>query len=208
MARYTDAKCRLCRREGRKLYLKGDRCESPKCAIAKRNFPPGQHGLSRSKLSPYGMQLREKQRAKRYYGLLERQFRRLFANAENMRGVTGTTLIQLLETRLDNLVFRLGFGASRAAARQLVRHGNVRVNGRKVDIPSFHVKVGQEISVKSKFKEHQMVKNALAQADKREALSWLDYSAETGAGRLLAVPSREDIPVDINEQLIVELYSK
>lgn len=208
MARYTEAVCRLCRREGRKLFLKGERCESPKCAIAKRNFPPGQHGLSRNKLSPYGQQLREKQRAKRYYGILERQFRRLFANAERMRSITGTALMQLLETRLDNLVYRLGFAASRAAARQLVRHGNVRVDGQKVDIPSFQVKVGQEITVKIQFKEHQMVKNALEQAGKREALSWLSYDAETGAGRLLAMPAREDIPVDVNEQLIVELYSK
>ena len=208
VARYTDAVCRLCRREGRKLYLKGTRCESPKCAINKRNFPPGQHGLSRSKLSPYGMQLREKQRAKRYYGILERQFRRMFANAESMRGVTGTTLLQLLETRLDNVVYRLGFASSRAASRQLVRHGNVRINGQKVDIPSYQVKVGQEITVKGKFKEHQMVKNALDQAAKRETLGWLNYSAETGSGRLLAVPAREDMPIDINEQLIVELYSK
>jgi small subunit ribosomal protein S4 len=208
VARYTDAVCRLCRREGRKLYLKGDRCESPKCAIAKRNFPPGQHGLSRGKLSPYGMQLREKQRAKRYYGILERQFSLIFDHAERMKGVTGTLLLQLLETRLDNLVCRMGFGASRAAARQLVRHGNVRVDGRKVDIPSFRVRVGQEITVKNKFKEHPMVKNALAQAGKRETLSWLEVNAETSVGRLIAVPAREDIPVDLNEQLIVELYSK
>ena len=156
MARYTEAVCRLCRREGRKLYLKGERCESPKCAINKRNFPPGQHGLSRSKLSPYGLQLREKQRAKRYYGILEAQFRRMFANAEQMKGVTGVALLQLLETRLDNVVYRLGFSPSRAGARQLVRHGNVRVNGSKVDIPSFQVKVGQEIQVKAKMKEHRV----------------------------------------------------
>lgn len=208
MARYTEAVCRLCRREGRKLYLKGERCESPKCAINKRNFPPGQHGLSRSKLSPYGLQLREKQRAKRYYGILEAQFRRMFANAEQMKGVTGVALLQLLETRLDNVVYRLGFSPSRAGARQLVRHGNVRVNGSKVDIPSFQVKVGQEIQVKAKMKEHALVKNSLEQSGKRGTLNWLQYSAETGSGRLLAVPSREDIPVDINEQLIVELYSK
>jgi small subunit ribosomal protein S4 len=208
VARYTEAVCRLCRREGRKLYLKGERCESPKCAISKRNFPPGQHGLSRGKLSPYGLQLREKQRAKRYYGILEAQFRRLFANAERMKGVTGVALLQLLETRLDNVVYRLGLAPSRAAARQLIRHGNVRVGGAKVDIPSFQVKVGQEIAVKAKLKEAAMVKNALEQAGKREGLSWLAYSAESGSGRLIAVPSREDIPVEINEQLIVELYSK
>lgn len=208
MARYTEAVCRLCRREGRKLYLKGERCESPKCAINKRNFPPGQHGLSRGKISPYGMQLREKQRAKRYYGILEAQFRRMFASAERMKGVTGVALMQLLETRLDNVVYRLGLAPSRAAARQLVRHGNVLVNGHKVDIPSCQVKVGQEITVKSRLKEAALIKNALEQAGKREALSWLQYSAETGSGRLLAVPAREDIPVDINEQLIVELYSK
>lgn len=208
MARYTDAVCRLCRREGRKLYLKGDRCESPKCAITKRNFPPGQHGLSKNKLSPYGQQLREKQRAKRYYGVLERQFHKTFERAERMKGVTGTLLLQLLETRLDNMVYRLGLAPSRAGARQLVRHGNVTVNGQKVDIPSFQVRVGHEISVRERFKEAQNVKDALEQAGKRERLTWLETNLETTTGRLLSMPARADIPVDINEQLIVELYSK
>lgn len=208
MARYTDAVCRLCRREGRKLYLKGDRCESPKCAINKRNFPPGQHGLGRGKLSPYGQQLREKQRAKRYYGVLEAQFRKTFDTADRLRGQTGTLLLQLLETRLDNVVYRMGFAPSRAAARQLVRHGNVTVNGAKVDIPSFRVKVGQEISVRTRFKEHTLVKNALEQASRREKMSWIDVDHDNSVGRLVAIPARTDIPIDINEQLIVELYNK
>lgn len=208
MARYTDAVCRLCRREGRKLFLKGERCESPKCAITKRNFPPGQHGLGRGKLSPYGQQLREKQRAKRYYGVLEAQFRKTFARAERMNGVTGTLLLQLLETRLDNVVYRLGLAPSRAAARQLVRHGNVTVNGQKVDIPSFQVRVGQDLSVRPRFKEAANITQSLEQAGKRERLNWLETNLETVSGKLLAIPARPDIPVDINEQLIVELYSK
>ncbi|MCL5271615.1 MAG: 30S ribosomal protein S4 [bacterium] len=208
MARYTDAVCRLCRREGRKLYLKGERCESPKCAINKRNFPPGQAGLGRNKVSPYGMQLREKQRAKRIYGLLEAQFRQVFARADHMNGVTGTLLLQLLESRLDNLVYRMGFATSRAAARQLVRHGNVLVDGRKIDIPSCRIKVGQVVTVKPRFKEAEMVKHSLDVAGKRPALSWIELNPETVSGRLLAMPAREDIPVELNEQLIVELYSK
>lgn len=208
MARYTDAVCRLCRREARKLNLKGERCESPKCALNKRNFPPGQHGLGRGKLSPYGQQLREKQRAKRYYGVLEAQFRKTFARAERLNGVTGTLLLQLLETRLDNMVYRLGLAPSRAAARQMIRHGNVLVNGKKVDIPSCQVRVGQEISVTSQLKESQAVKNALEQAGKREHLSWLETSIENVTGKLLAIPARTDIPVELDEQLIVELYSK
>lgn len=208
MARYTDAVCRLCRREGRKLNLKGERCDSPKCAINKRNFPPGQHGLSRGKISPYGLQLREKQRAKRYYGILERQFRRLFAIAESMRGVTGSILMQILETRLDNLVCRMGLATSRPGARQLIRHGHVLVDGQKVDIPSYQIRVGQVISLKPSMRDHATIKNSLETARRHEQLSWFEYNHETGEGRLLAVPTRQDIPVDINEQLIVELYSK
>ena len=208
MARYTEAVCRQGRREGKKLYLKGERCDSSKCAINKRNFPPGQHGLSRSKPTAYGLQLREKQRAKRIYGLMERPFRRLFAKADSMRDVTGMLLIQFLESRLDNLVYRLGLASSRAAARQVVCHGHVLVNGRKVDIPSCQIKVGQTIGLKTKFKEHPAVKKALEMNAKRGALSWLEFSPEELTGRLISRPVREDIPVELNEQLIVELYSK
>jgi small subunit ribosomal protein S4 len=198
----------LCRREGRKLYLKGERCDSPKCAINKRNFPPGQHGLRRSKTSPYGLQLREKQRAKRIYGVLERQFRRYFEIADSFRGVTGTNLMQLLERRLDNIVFRMGLASSRSAARQLVRHGGILVDSHKVDIPSFLVRVGQEVSVDTKSCEKLGVKQALDNMDKRGRLTWLEFSREKMAGKMLSIPSRADIPTEIDEQLIVELYSK
>ncbi len=208
MARYTGPVCRLCRREGRKLYLKGERCDSPKCAINKRNFPPGQHGLRRSKTSPYGLQLREKQRAKRIYGVLERQFRRYFEIADSFRGVTGTNLMQLLERRLDNIVFRMGLAASRSAARQLVRHGGICVDGHKVDIPSFLVRVGQEVSVDEQSREKLGVKQALDNMDKRGRMTWLEFSREKMAGKMLSIPSRADIPTEVDEQLIVELYSK
>lgn len=209
MARYSEAVCRLCRRENQKLFLKGDRCQSAKCAINKRNFAPGQHGLSRGrKISPYGQQLREKQRTKRYYGLLEKQFRRTFERADRMTGVTGTQLLQLLETRLDNLVYRMGFASSRPAARQLVRHGHVRVDGQKVNIPSYQVSVGQTVTVKDKLREHQIVSTGRALADKLPQMSWLEYNADQKTGRLLNLPERQDIPVEFNEQLIVELYSK
>lgn len=208
MARYTGPVCRLCRREGRKLYLKGERCDSPKCAINKRNFPPGQHGLRRSKTSPYGLQLREKQRAKRIYGVLERQFRRYFEIADSFRGVTGTNLMQILERRLDNIVFRMGLAASRSAARQLVRHGGVMVDGHKVDIPSFLVRVGQEVSLDEKSRNKAAVKQALDNMDKRGRLTWLEFSRENMSGKILSIPAREDIPTEIDEQLIVELYSK
>lgn len=198
----------MCRREGRKLYLKGERCDSPKCAINKRNFPPGQHGLRRTKTSPYGLQLREKQRAKRIYGVLERQFRRYFEIADSFRGVTGTNLMQLLERRLDNLVFRMGLATSRNAARQFVRHGSILVDGQKVDIPSFLVRVGQEITVEPTSREKDSVKRALDNMDKRGRLTWIEFSREKMGGRLLSIPSREDIPTEIDEQLIVELYSK
>ncbi len=191
-----------------KLYLKGERCESPKCAVHKRNFPPGQHGLGRRKTSPYGQQLREKQRAKRVYGVLERQFRQYFKIAERYRGVTGTTLLQLLERRLDNVVYRLGLAASRPAARQLIIHGHVLVNGRKVDIPSYSVRVGESVGLKARCREWPTVQRALELAGRRGRPAWLEYSAESGSGRLLSVPTRQDIPTEVNEQLIVELYSK
>jgi small subunit ribosomal protein S4 len=208
VARYIDAKCRLCRREGEKLFLKGARCVSSKCAIEKRNYPPGQHGQNRVKLSTYGQQLREKQKAKRIYGILERQFRRYFALADRYRGVTGTVLLQLLERRLDNIVYRLGLAASRAQARQLVRHGHFLVNGRRVDIPSYLVKPGEAIQVREKSRNLKVIVENIEEAAKRPLLQWLEWNPETWTGRMLAIPSREDIPVTINEQRIVELYSK
>lgn len=209
MSRYLGPVCRLCRREARKLHLKGERCESPKCAINKRNFPPGQHGLARGrKPSPYGQQLREKQRAKRTYGLMEKQFRRYFSIADRYRGVTGTNLMQLLERRLDNIVFRLGFTTSRAAARQMVTHGHVTIGGRKVDIPSYLVKVGQEVSLKAKIRKHEGIRRSLEHAERNGRLGWLDFSAETLTGKIVSIPSREEIPTEVDEQLIVELYSK
>lgn len=209
MARYHAAVCRLCRREGTKLYLKGERCFGQKCAVERQNYPPGQHGQSRRrKMSTYGLQLREKQKAKRIYGVLERQFRRYFETAERYRNVTGTVLLQLLERRLDSVVFRIGVASSRSAARQLIRHGHVRVNGRKVDIPSYLVKAGNEVAFSEKARSNPHVQAALALAERRGRVPWVDFSPETFEGRVTAIPEREDIPVDIKEQLIVELYSK
>ena len=209
MAVYHDAKCRLCRREGMKLFLKGSRCMSDKCAIERRGYPPGEHGKSRRvKVTNYGQQLREKQKARRIYGLLERQFRSYFTKAASAKGVTGETLLQMLETRLDNVVFRLGFTPNRASGRQLVRHGHVRVNGRAVDIPSFLVKAGDEISIREKSRKLAVVQSALEARKGQTAPDWLDLSVEKMSGRVLQIPSRGSIPVPINEQLIVELYSK
>lgn len=209
MARYTGAVCRLCRRERKKLYLKGERCYTSKCAVERRSYPPGQHGQSGGrKLSTYAMQLREKQKAKRIYGIFERQFRRYFQKADRWRGVTGTVLLQLLEGRLDNLVYRLGFASSRNSARQLVLHGHVLVDGEKVDIPSYSVSVGQEISIDEKARKSKFVQASLERLEKDGRLPWLEYKPESFSGRLLTVPAREDIPVDIQEQVIVELYSK
>ena len=208
MARYTEAKCRLCRREGEKLMLKGARCISSKCAIDRRNFPPGQHGQGRIKVSIYGQQLREKQKTKRIYGVLERQFRRYFAIADHYRGVTGTVLLQLLERRLDNIIYRLGIGGSRAHARQVVCHGHIRINGRRVDIPSYLVRVGEEITIAEDYRANKDVAASLEDANRRVRLTWLDWNPESFTGRVLSIPSREDIPVTVKEQLIVELYSK
>jgi len=208
VARYTEAKCRLCRREGEKLMLKGARCISSKCAIDRRNFPPGQHGQGRIKVSIYGQQLREKQKTKRIYGVLERQFRRYFAIADHYRGVTGTVLLQLLERRLDNIIYRLGIGGSRAHARQVVCHGHIRINGRRVDIPSYLVRVGEEITIAEDYRANKDVAASLEDANRRVRLTWLDWNPESFTGRVLSIPSREDIPVTVKEQLIVELYSK
>ncbi|MGH7545753.1 MAG: 30S ribosomal protein S4 [Gemmatimonadota bacterium] len=210
MSRYTGPVCRLCRREGEKLFLKGLRCFTDKCAIERRNYPPGQHGLARSRrrrLSDYGVRLREKQKVKRIYGLAEGQFRNLFDKALRTPGVTGENLVIALESRLDNVVYRLGFAPSRKAARQLVRHRHVLVNARPVDVPSYVVRPGEEIRLKEKSREMPMVKEAMErQGDLRP--SWLAVDEKTLSGRMLQRPTRADIPLAAQEQLIVELYSK
>ena len=209
MAVYHDAKCRLCRREGMKLFLKGARCNTDKCAIERRGYAPGEHGKSRRiKETNYGQQLREKQKARRIYGLLERQFRHYFEKAATAKGVTGEALLQMLETRIDNVVFRLGFAPNRAAARQLVRHGHVRVNGRKVDIPSYLLRVGDVVSLRDKSRQLAVVLSALEARKGQGAPEWLELSTEAMSGRVLSIPTRGSIPVPVNEQLIVELYSK
>jgi small subunit ribosomal protein S4 len=209
MARYIGPVCRLCRREGMKLFLKGERCYTEKCAIEKRNFPPGQHGKTRkSKMQGYGVQLREKQKVKRIYGVLEDQFRRYFEQAERTRGVTGVTLLQLLERRLDNVAYRIGFATSRPAARQLVRHGHFTVNGRKVDIPSFSVKPGDVVAVRQSSKQAPAIVHALEEVKGRGVPEWLQFDAAGMTAKVGSVPTREQINLPVQEQLIVELYSK
>ena len=209
MARYVGAVCRLCRREGMKLFLKGERCYTEKCAIEKRNFPPGQHGKTRkAKLAGYGVQLREKQKVKRIYGVLEDQFRRYFESAERQRGITGETLLQLLERRLDNVAYRMGLATSRPQARQLVRHGHVQVNGRKVDVPSYSVRVGEVISVRPTSQKDTALQHALEEVKGRGVPEWLSFDAEKMSGRINSLPTREQINLPVQEQLIVELYSK
>ena len=206
MSRYTDANCRLCRREGQKLFLKGDRCYSSKCAIDRRGYAPGQHGQGRSKISDYGLQLREKQKAKRFYGLQETQFRNLFDKAARKTGITGENLLILLETRLDNVVFRLGFASSRKEARQLVNHGHFKVNGRKVNIPSYEVKAGDVITVKEKSTNSPKFKEVKEMTI--TVPSWLTIDVEKLEGKILSVPTRAEIDTPVAEHLIVELYSK
>ena len=208
MARYTDAVCRLCRRENQKLFLKGDRCYTDKCAVERRASAPGQHGQGRSKASEYGLQLREKQKAKRYYGLLEHQFRSYFEMASKKQGKTGENLLSILETRLDNVVYRLGFAMSRAEARQLVRHGHFTVDGKKVDIPSFLVKPGMVIALKESDRSNEKFKASIEANSFRQPPKWLEYDANALAAKVAAVPVREDVDFPIEEQLIVELYSK
>lgn len=191
-----------------KLFLKGDRCFTNKCAIERRNFPPGQHGKRRSKILGYGIQLREKQKLKRFYGVLEGQFRLTFEAAERMRGVTGENLLSLLERRLDNVVHRLGFSGSRAQARQLVRHGHVRVNGRKVNVPSYVVGAGAVVSVKEKSKANPLIAGAVETAKGRGIPAWLELNASEFQGKVVTLPKREDVALQVNEKLIVELYSK
>ena len=206
MARYTGATCRLCRREGMKLFLKGDRCYTGKCAFDRRSYAPGQHGANKKKISGYGVQLREKQKAKRIYGVLESQFRSYYEKAENMKGITGENLLKLLEMRLDNVVFKLGYGASRNEARQLVTHGHFLVNGKKVDIASYKVSVNDVISVSEKSRGSEKFKTF---AENPKALpKWLEANVENYEGKVVAEPTREDLAVPVNETLIVELYSK
>lgn len=208
MARYTDSVCRLCRRENLKLFLKGERCYTDKCAIERRNYPPGQHGQGRPKFSEYSIQLREKQKVKRIYGLLENQFRRTFAEAARTKGITGETLLVLLERRLDSVAYRLGFASSRAEARTLVRHGHILVNGKKVNIPSYTVRAGDVISVKEPSRQMGRVLSAMEGAQRRGVPEWAEVDRETYSGRIKVLPSRGDITMPINEKLIVELYSK
>ena len=208
MARHTESVCRLCRREGLKLFLKGDRCFKPSCAIEKRNYVPGQHGNRRQRLEAYGIQLREKQKTKRIYGVLERQFRRHFAQASRKKGITGEMLLSLLERRLDNVVYRLGFSPSRAGARQLVSHGHVLVDGRRVDVPSFELRQGAIIGLRESTRKNPMVAATIEQARSRGVPTWLALDAEKFSGTLTSLPTREDITLPIQEQLIVELYSK
>ena len=208
MARYTGASCRLCRREGEKLFLKGERCYTNKCAVARRGYAPGQHGQSRKKLSEYGIQLREKQKARRYYGVLEGQFRKYFEMAVRRKGVTGENLLQILELRLDNVVYRLGLATSRPEARQLVRHGHFTVNGSRVNIPSYITKLGDTIAVAEKSKSSPKIKSVLDITAGKVIPKWLEVDTENLTGKIVALPSREDIDLPLKENLIVELYSK
>ena len=208
MSRYTGPVCRLCRREGTKLFLKGDRCFSEKCAVDRRGYPPGQHGQGRTQVSDYGLQLREKQKVKRTYGLMEKQFRSTMSRASRMRGRAGENLLTLLERRLDNVVFRLGFATSRAEARQLVRHGHFEVNGRKVTIPSFRLKPGTIVVLREKSRQVERITGALEAVERRSIPGWLELDKDNFSGVVKAIPTREDIQMPIQEQLIVELYSR
>ena len=208
MARYTEAVCRQCRREGQKLFLKGDRCYTDKCAMNNRAFAPGQHGQGRSKTSEYGQQLREKQKAKRFYGVLESQFRSYFEMAERRPGKTGDNLLSILECRLDNVVYRMGFAMSRAEARQMVSHGHITVNGRKVNIPSYQVKTGMVIALKETSRGIEKIKANIEANAFRPAPKWLEYDANNAMAKVVALPTREDIDLPIEVHLIVELYSK
>ena len=209
MATYREAKCRLCRREGEKLFLKGTRCFTEKCAFERRGYAPGEHGKDRrSKETSYGLQLRMKQKTRRIYGVLERQFRNYFAKAEGQKGVTGENLLLKLERRLDNIVFRMGFASSRSAARQLVRHRHFTVNERIVDIPSFEVKIGDEVRVRPNSKNVPFILGSIEQSKGREMMNWISVDYEKFSGRILEYPTRANIPTKVSEQLIVELYSK
>ncbi len=208
MARYRDSVCRFCRREGDKLFLKGDRCYSDKCSVGRRNYPPGQHGQGRTKQTDYGIQLREKQKVRRIYGLLEKQFRNYAHLAEKQKGVTGENLLRVLESRLDNMVFAMGFASSRAQARQLINHGHFLVDGHKVDIPSFRTKPGTVIEVREKSRKIDAISDAMKTVSRRGIPDWLEVDAANFKGVVKALPRRDDLPPTIREQLIVEFYSK
>ncbi len=208
MARYTEAACRLCRREGEKLYLKGERCYTNKCSVGRRSYAPGEHGQSRKKISEYGLQLREKQKLRRIYGILERQFSGYFSLAESKKGITGENLLQILESRLDNVVYRLGYAVSRKEARQLVRHGHFLVNGKKVNIPSFLVKAGDVISIKEGSLGSPKLKELLEGAASHTVPEWLEVDVNSHSGKVKTLPVREQIDIQIQEHLIVELYSR
>ena len=208
MAKYTGASCRLCRREGEKLFLKGDRCYTNKCSVANRSYAPGQHGVQKKKMSEYGIQLREKQKARRFYGVLESQFRKYFEMATRKKGITGENLLQLLELRLDNVVYRMGMAMSRAEARQIVNHGHIAVNGRKVNIPSYILKAGDVIELRENSKSLTKFKYILENPTGRVAPKWLDVDSQVLKCKVISVPSREDVDLPVKEHLIVELYSK
>ena len=208
MSRYKDEQCRICRREGQKLFLKGSRCYTDKCSVTRRNYAPGEHGQGRKKISEYGTQLREKQKTKAFYGVGEKQFRKYFEMAENKKGITGENLLQILESRLDNVVYRLGFGTSRAQARQLVNHGHFEVNGKKVDIPSYLIKAGDVIAVREIKKDNKIIKENLEVNAARPVPEWLEKDAEKMQGKVIRLASREDVDIPVEEHLIVELYSK
>lgn len=208
MARYTDASCKLCRREGQKLFLKGDRCHSDKCAIERRNYAPGQHGQGRKKTSEYGLQLRAKQQARRYYGVLEKQFRHYYEMATTRKGITGENLLAILESRLDNVVYRLGWASSRKEARQLVTHGHFQINGKRVDIPSYLTKVGEQISIAPKSRDSVKIKEVLEANASKPVVKWLELDRENYSAKIIAAPERADIDLAVEETLIVELYSK
>jgi len=208
MAKYTGPKCRQCRREGTKLFLKGEKCYTAKCAVETRPFPPGQHGQRRTRLSDYATQLREKQKMRRIYGVLERQFRNYYKAAAGKKGSTGENLLQLLEGRLDNVVYRMGFAASRTEARQLVRHNAITVNGHRVTIPSFQVKANDNLAIAEKSRKQLRVQSALEVAEQRGFVDWIEVDAKKMEGVFKALPERSDLPAEINEHLVVELYSK
>ena len=208
MARNLDAKCRQCRREGEKLFLKGDKCFTDKCAVERRNYPPGQHGQKNSRLSGYGVQLREKQKVRRIYGLLERQFRTVYKKADQQKGITGENLLFALESRLDNITFKMGFGASRSEARQIVRHNGILVNGKRVNIPSYQLRPGDLVEVAPKAKEHLRIKAAAEAGAGRGFPEWLEVDSAALKGKFKNMPQRSDLPSTINESLVIELYSK
>ena len=208
MARYKDARCKLCRREGMKLFLKGERCNTARCAFERRGYPPGEHGKDMKKQTGYGIHLREKQKVRRIYGILERQFRKYFEKAAAIKGVTGENLLSLLERRFDNVVFRLGLAPSRSAARQLILHGHFRINDRMVNVPSYSLRAGDLVTVKEKSKENVIIKDSADKTKGRPIASWLELDRAKLAGKVITLPTRDAIGLPINEQLIVELYSK